>query len=396
MNTMKKTIFLLSLATLIVLAACSPRTKVTSSQNLKDTGKLKEALQTIEEAVDPSSENAENTLSWPRTWEVRGDIYQAIYQSEDESVKELVTDPLSEALDSYKKALELDEKGRFENSIKVKLTLLTNDLTNQAVNAFEEQNYDQALQSFEQILEINEIDLIEQDNPGVVDTVIIFNAGLAAYNAEDYDKAIDYYEEAAKHGYNGARTYSLISSAYQMKGDTIGALEALQEGFEKYPDNNTILTSMIQIYLDMDKTEEAMKYLDLAIEREPNNATFLFAKGTLHETLDQEDQAIEAYQKAIDLNPDYFDANYNLGALYYNKGVQQIEIANNIPTSENERYEAELAKADKWFKKALPYMETCLELKPNDNMTMESLKNLYYRLKMMDKYNEMLEKLGQS
>lgn len=393
---MKKTIILLNLAILIVLAACSPRTKVTSSQNLKDTGKLKEALETIDDAIDPSNEDAEKTINWPRTWEVRGEIYQSIYQSEDQEVKELVVSPLSEALDSYQKALKLDEEGKFENSVKVKLTLLTNDFTNQAVEAFEEQNYEKALESFESILEINEIDVIKQDNPDLVDTVIIFNAGLAAYNSEDYDKAIDYYGEAAEHGYGGARTYSLMANAYQLKGDTVGALEVLQEGFEEHPEDNNVLTSMIQIYLDLKKTEEAMSYLDLAIKQDPENATYYFAKGTLHETMEQEEEAIEAYENAIERKSDYFDANYNIGALYYNKGVQQIQVANDIPTSQNERYEEELAKADKWFKQALPYMEKCYELKPDDNMTMESLKNLYYRLQMMDKYNEMLEKLGQS
>ncbi len=392
---MKRTIILLNLA-LIILAGCSPRAKVTSSQNLKDTGKLEEALTTINDAIDPSNEKAEKTLTWPRTWEVRGEIYQAIYQSEDESVKSEVDDPLTEAYESYKKALELDEKDRFSNSLKVKLTLLTNDLTNQAVEAFNEENYETALKSFEQILDIQDIDVIKQDNPEAVDTVIIFNAGLAAYNAENYDKAIDYYSEAAKYGYNGARTYSLISGAYQMKGDTLGALDALKEGFEKYPENNNILTSMIQIYLDLDKTEEAMKYLNMAIEQDPGNATYYFAQGTLFEKLEQKEKAIESYENAIEADSDFFNALYNLGALYYNEGVQQIEAANEIPTNENERYEAEIAKADKWFKKALPYMEKCYELKPDDNMTMESLKNLYYRLKMMDKYNQMLEKLGQS
>ena len=28
------------------------------------------------------------------------------------------------------------------------------------------------------------------------------------------------------------------------------------------------------------------------------------------------------YKKAIELKPDYFDANYNLGALYFNEGVR--------------------------------------------------------------------------
>ncbi len=392
---MKKLMILMVLVS-IGFSGCGQKGLVTKSQNLKDTGKLEEALQNINQAVDPSHDKADKTIGWPRTWEVRGEVYQAVFQSEDEAVKNLSEDPLTEALNSYKKALELDDKGRFDNSVKVKLTLLTNDLTNQAVQAFNDENYPKALQSFEQILDIQNIDIIKQDNPEVVDTVIIFNAGLAAYNAENYDKAIEYYKEAAKHGYNEARTYSLIANAYQLKKDTLGALSALQEGFEKYPEDNTVLTSMIQIYLDLDKTEDAMKYLDMAIQQDPGNATFYFAQGTLYEKVKNEEKAIEAYEKAIENDETFFNAYYNLGALYYNKGVQQIEVANAVPTSDNAAYEVELKKADKWFKEALPFMEKCHELKPDDNMTMESLKNLYYRLKDMENYNKMLEKLGQS
>jgi len=391
---MRRIIILLNLA-LVILAGCSPRAKVTSSQSLKDADKLEEALKTINEAINPNNEKAEKTLNWPRTWEVRGEIYQAIYQSEDEKVSNLAEEPLTQALESYKKALELDEKGKYDNSLKVKLTLLTNDLTNQAVDAFNNNNYQKALKSFEQILDVQSIDIIKQDNPEAVDTVIIFNAGLAAYNAENYEKAIKYYEEAAKYDYNGARTYSLIANAYQMNKDTLSALQALQEGFKKYPDDNTILTSMIQIYLDLDKTEEAMKYLNMAIEQDPANATYHFAQGTLYEKMEKVDKAIQAYKTAIKNDEKFFNAYYNLGALYYNEGVKQIEVANSIPTSENERYTAALAKADDWFQKALPYMEKCHELQPEDEMTMESLKNLYYRLKDMTGYNEMLEKLEQ-
>jgi tetratricopeptide (TPR) repeat protein len=392
---MKKLMILMVLVS-IVFSGCGQKGLVTKSQNLKDTGKLEEALQNINQAVDPTHEKADKTIEWPRTWEVRGEVYQAVYQSDSEETKNLAEDPLTEALKSYKKALELDDKGRFENSVKVKLTLLTNDLTNQAVEAFNEENYPLALQSFEQILDIQEIDIIKRDNPEAIDTVIIFNAGLAAYNAENYDKAIEYYKEAAKYGYNEARTYSLIANAYQLQKDTLGALGALQEGFEKYPEDNTVLTSMIQIYLDLDRTEDAMKYLDMAIQQDPGNSTFYFAQGTLYEKVENEEKAIEAYEKAIENDEEFFNAHYNLGALYYNKGVKQIEVANTIPTSNNTAYEAELQKADKWFKEALPYMEKCHELKPDDRMSMESLKNLYYRLKDMENYNKMLEKLGQS
>ncbi|QGY47250.1 tetratricopeptide repeat protein [Maribellus comscasis] len=391
---MKRTIILL---TFIFAAGVSfaQKGKVTSAQNFKDSGNLEKALETIKETIDPSNEKSEKTIDWPKTWEVRGEIYQAIYQSEDENVKKLAENPLATAFESYKKALELDEKGRFGNGLKIKLTLLTNDLTNQAVEGFNSEDYEKALNAFEQILEINSMPLIKGDNPETVDTVIIYNTGLAAYNAQQYDKAIKYYKEAAEYGYNGARTYSLIASAYQMKKDTLGALEILQEGFERYPEDNNVLTSMIQIYLDQDKTEDAMKYLEMAIEQDPDNATFYFAQGTLFEKLENDEKAIESYEKAIEVDSENYGAYYNLGALYYNKGVQQIEIANSVPANENERYLEETKKADIWWEKALPYMEKCNELKPDDIMTLESLKNLYYRMKQMDKYNEMLEKLGQ-
>ena len=391
---MKKTIFLLAFI-FAVSGAFAQKGKVTSAQNLKDQGKISEALETIEAAIDPANSKAAKSIPWPKTWEVRGEIFQAIFQSKDENVKKLSDDPLTTAYDSYMKALELDESGKSGKTIKIKLTLLTNDLTNQAVEAFQAEDYDKALASFEQIMAIQEIDIVKEDNPGAIDTVIIFNAGLAAYNGENYDKAIQYYNEVAKHGYNGARTYSLISDSHKLNGDTIAALDALKTGFEKYPEDNGVLTSMIQIYLDMNKTDEAMKYLEMAISQDPTNTTYYFAQGTLYEKIKDEENAIKTYEAALKIDPEFFNANYNLGALYYNKGVQQIEVANAVPPNENERYQAETKKADIWWEKALPYMEKCNELQPDDSMVLESLKNLYYRMKQMDKYNAVLEKLGQ-
>ncbi len=391
---MKKTSILLAFL-FVFSASFAQKGKVTTAQNLKDTGKLDKALETIEETIDPSNSKSDKTISWPKTWEVRGDIYQAIGQSKDANIKKLSDDPFTVALNSFKKALELDDKGRATNGVKIKLTLLTNDLTNQAVQAFQDEDYEKALASFEQILEINNLDIIKQDNPDAVDTVILFNSGLAAFNAEHYDKAINYYSEAAKHGYNGARTYSLMAQAYQAKSDTLGALNALKEGFEKYPEDQVVLESMIQIYMDMDKTDDAMKYLEMAIQNDPTVPRYYFAQGALYEKLDKQEEAIKTYEKCIEVDPTFFNGYYNLGALYYNNGVKQMDIAREVPPNENAKYEAEMAKADDWFQKALPYMEKCIELQPNDNMTLESLKNLYYRLKMMDKYNAVLEKLGQ-
>lgn len=389
---MKKTIIVLALM-VSFSSAFAQKGKVTTAQSLKDAGKIAEAFKAIEEAVDPSNEKAEKSIPWPKTWEVRGEILQAIGQSTDENVKKLSKDPLTEAFDSYKKALELDPKGSNGKSVKIKLTLLTNDLTNQAVNAFQIEDYNKALTSFEQIMEINNMPVVKSDNPDAVDTVIIFNAALAAYNAENYKKAIDYYKESAKYGYNGAKTYSLIGASYQMMKDTASALEALKEGYTKYPDDNAVLESMIQIYMDLNKTGEALEYLEKAISQDPTKPRYYFAQGALFEKMGNEQKAIDTYKKTMEIDPTFFNAYYNLGALYYNKGVQQVEIANAVPANEKAKYDAEVKKADEWFAKALPFMEKCSELQSDDKMVLESLKNLYYRLQEMDKYNAVLDKI---
>ncbi|MDD4190799.1 MAG: tetratricopeptide repeat protein [Mangrovibacterium sp.] len=390
---MKKTILLITFL-IAVAGAYAQKGKVASAQTLKDSQKLDKALEAINEAIDPKNDKAEKSIDWPKTWEVRGDIYRAVYQSKDANVKKLATDPLGTALESYKKALELDEKGKNANAVKISLTLLVSDFTDQAVKAFGENKYEAALASFKSILEIEGLPLMQEADKGAaVDTVIIFNAGLAAYNAEKYEEAVKFYKEAAKYEYNGARTYELIASSYINMQDTVQALTTLNEGFEKYPENSAILVLMINIYLNSNKVDDAMKYLDLAINQDPENASFYFARGSLYDKIGQQDNAIIAYEKAIELKQDYFDAYYNLGAIYYNQGVRQLETANAVPSNQPEKYEAEKNKADEDFRKAIPYMEKASEINAEDTYSLESLKTLYYRLKMMDKFDEVNKKL---
>lgn len=392
---MKKTIFLLTLVIFIASSAFAQKKLVRNAESLKTEGKLQEALETINKAIDPNNEKVDKTISLPETWIARGDILHAISKSTEPNIKALVDDPLTMAIDAYKKAIELDTKNKKTNIIKIKLLEFTNDLTNNAIDAFNIENYKKALVSFEQILDIQDISIFKADDPDFVDTVVIFNAGLAAFNAGEFDKSIEFYKKSAEYGYNGARTYPLISSAYMAKKDTLGALDVLKEGFEKYPNDKSVLEGMIQIFIDLKKADEAMTYLQLAIDKDPEAARYRFAQGRLYEDLGDEAKAIATYLECLEIDPEFFNALYNLGAIYYNKGVEQFNVAGTIPANENEKYEAEMAKADEWFKKALPYMIKCQELKPDDYGTLESLKTLYYRLNQLDKYNEIIEKLGQ-
>ncbi|MCL3781193.1 tetratricopeptide repeat protein [Prolixibacteraceae bacterium JC049] len=389
---MKRTVLFLALG-LATTGVFAQKGKVASAQSYSESGKLEKALTTINLTIDKSNPKSAKSIGWPRTWEVRGNVYRAIFHSKDAKFKALEPDPLIKALDSYKKALELDVKNRFSKSVKIQLTLLNNDLSDQAYIAYQAKDFNKATLYFEKMLELESLPILKEEN-STVDTAIIFNAGLAAYNAKNWKKAIKYYTEAAKYGYNGARTYSLIVETYTQMGDTAMQEKTLQEGFLKYPEDNNLLFGMINFYLlTSQDPSKAMEYVDMAIEKDPNNASIHFAKGTLLDKLEMPDEAIKAYVKAVEIKPDYFDAYYNLGAVYYNKGVKFSEETRDIPPSDTEKYDAVMNKANAEFKKAIPYLEKALEVDPNNKETMETLKTLFYRLNLLDKYNEMQDKI---
>ncbi len=361
--------------------------KVSSAMSYKESGKLDKAWEAIQEAINPANPKSEKSINWTDTWETRGEILEAIYKSKDENYKKLVENPLEEAYKSFMKAVELDPKG---GSPAMKIKLLSSfipTLSNAAIEAFQAQKYVQSSDYFEKVLNIEATPLFKADNP--LDTAIMYNTGLASMNAKQFDKAIKYFTLTAQNGYNPGSSYSQIISAYQQKGDTLASVKVMKEAFDKYPEDQSILVQLINYYITTGKTEEAISYLDKAIAKEKDNPSFYLAKGIALDKLGRQDDAIKEYELALKVKADYADAYYNIGVIYFNRGVKQLDVAQAVPTNEQAKFEAEKKKADDEFAKAVPYLEKAVEYNPKDTYIKDQLKNLYYRLKMMDKFEKM-------
>jgi tetratricopeptide (TPR) repeat protein len=346
---------------------------------------LEMELKAAELAVDPTNPKSAKTAVEPASWIKRGEIFHAIFK--DKNAKNLSTDPLTESLKSYKKAMELDNKGRSSQAIKSGLLLLATDIYKQAIEAYGWEDYKKSMISFELYLEINQLPVMAKDNPNYVDTASIYNAGLCAYKGKDWDKAIKYLSEGLKFGYNVGSTADLLKNAYLEKKDSVTALKVLQETFAKYSENIDLTVSLSNYYIKTNKTDEAIKYLKIAIEHEPGNPSFHCALGSLYEKLDRQDDAIASYQKTIDIDKNYHDAYYYLGFYYIVIGDKHNEIARNI--QDVDLYNKEINVAISWYDKAVTMMEKCRELKPDNTDTIEYLKKLYYRLNKKEKYEEM-------
>jgi len=389
---MKKLFFTALLLMLGTAAIFAQKGKVATALAYKESGKLDKAWEAIKETLDPANPKSEKTINWTGTWQARGEIIDAIISSKDENFKKLVPNPVEEAYKSYMKAIELDEKGG-NPILKLKLVAFSNTLINSAIAAYQANDYARATDYFEKKLLIDGTSMFKTD--ATIDTAIIYNTGLAAMNAKLYQKAIKYFTDCTKYGYNGGSSYAQIISAYQQlatKADTLKAVEIMKEAFQKYPNDQSINVQLINYYIMSGQPNEAIGYLDRAIEKEKDNSSFYLAKGVALDRLGRQDEAIEVYKKATEIKPENADAYYNIGVIYFNRGVKQFDVANSVPTNDQVRYEAEKNKADEFFKAAVPYLENAVKYNPKDTYILDQLKNLYYRLKMMDKFDALNKK----
>ena len=91
------------------------------------------------------------------------------------------------------------------------------------------------------------------------------------------------------------------------------------------------------------------------------------------------DKAEEEYLKALEIKPDYEVANYNLGAVYFNKGNEWNKKAGDLPPKEAAKAKEYDAKATEDWKKSVEFFEKSYEVTP-DKATKQRLRQLLLKL----------------
>ncbi len=330
--------------------------------------------------------------------------------AEWEETKPLDEKALDKAYEAYKKADELDAKGKFKNksTTKSNIATLRGLFTNSGVKYFGEKKYKEAVSELKKALELDKYPKEKSDT--------IFNTGLVTYyvgvmaqNGGDNETAKEYYELCISKGYQEAAPYQALAGLYKELGQPEKERETLQAGFDKYPGSKEILIGFINYYLTSGESEKAMEKLTQAVKDDPENPTFHYAIGTLYDTMLKDstgkyneeqkksyfENAKESYKTAIDLKPGYFEALYNLGALFYNEAAKILKDADKIDLKKVKEFEAMQAKAKEQFELALPYMEKAHEANKTDRSTLQTLVTIYHRLQKYDKKKEAQEKLDQ-
>ncbi len=393
----KKVIFTIQAVMIAAIAFAQP-SKRTSAYNHLGYGELDNARTAIDEAI-----LHEATMNDAKTWMFRGQIYHAIYQSKEEKYKALDHTPLQKAVESYTKCFELDKKKDWTDDLKNRMKIAENQMMNEGIQAYNKQQFGDALSFFETSFNLSKHPLVAK-----LDTQAVYNAALVAEKLESWDKAKTLWEECIKTGYGKGKTYMALNELLIKQLKQIDAAkEVVREGRLKYPEEPLLIIAELNFFLMEGKDKEAEKNINLALEKDPNNKSLHFALGTIYNNLANPDtskpQPTEAeyatyysksekeYSKALEIDPEYFDAIFNLGALYFNGAVKIMDAAANI--KDNKLYDAAKKKADEKFMQALPLLEKAHKIDAKDKPTLQSLKQLYARTGDNDKYQDVSNKL---
>ena len=375
-------------ATLMALAAISfqglAQKEVVSAYNANKEGDYATAASYIEQAIENPKAKVKN-----KTWRYRGEIYLNI--SKDSTLFAAFPDALTIAKESYMKAKELDTKGSYAQECQIGLGQVQMAASNAGITQYNTGDFGRAGGFFDLSAEI--ASAFE-----ATDTMALYNSALCYEKAGNVELAVARYQACADIQYQVPNVFLFISNLYRTSGQEDLALQTLADARKAYPREQSLIIEELNIYLTNEEFDKAKENLTLAAEQDPTNEILWFSLGSVLDNLGNAEEAIEAYLKALEVKADYFDANYNLGALYFNQAVQGINEANDMWKPRMTKTESDAQKkleddAKALFATAKPYLEAAHAVDAEDVETMRSLRDVYARTGDDDKLLDMSAKL---
>ena len=218
-----------------------------------------------------------------------------------------------------------------------------------------------------------------------LDTNSIYNAGLTAWTNQDWNRAKAFFEEGVRHNYYGDKgeAYAKMADVEDHLGNKEKSKSLLEEGFNKFPENQSILIGLINYYLNSgEDTARLFKLFEDAKKNEPDNASLYYVEGNARQKLGQNEEALAAYNKAIEVNPKYEWGYIGKGMFLYNRAVELQDAASQ--EMDDAKYSKLIEEFESTLKSCIEPFETAFNL-VSDNETKgsiaEYLKNACFRFR---------------
>ena len=413
---MKKTLIMAALV--LISAGCfAQKANVKKAKNLalQETPDFSGARAAINEAL-----TNEETKDLADTWYTAGLIgYQELSKENEKTYlgqardEKRAGEAVVESFDYWMKAADLagqkvlDKKGNEVLADKKTYALLqkkvleyykNQELVKYGIYLNDQRDFATAYGVFQRHLSIPELSLMQNEKlqkempkDSIYDQYKYYTA-IFAIQAEMHPEAIAVLEEMKEGNYEAITVNQFLYQEYVNVQDTANYVRVLQDAVVRFPQEPWFLQNLINHYIFSGQEQEAINYLDQAIAREPNVAQYHLIKGNLNENQKNYEAALADFDRALAIDPTMADAEAGKGRVYYNQAVKMNEDAALI--ADAKEYKKALEEMNAMFRQSMPFFEKAHELAPDNRDYMITLRGLYYRFDMTDKYNAINEELN--
>ena len=354
------------------------------------------------------------TANDPETWYVAGQIENKQFDKEREKEilgrkadEEVMYKALEGILPYFIKTAELDMKPdakgkvkpRFLKDIRAIVRANRPFYINAGLFAYEKQDYRKAYENFKYYGDIPKLSIYDDEKwiiaeGDTLEMQIRYYAGLSASLIPDSKAAIAVYNEIKNSTYtentvfSESKIYQHLAQEYISLGDTTTYEKIIKEGFLKFPndDEGYYITGLINMSINSGKSGEAITYLTTAIAQRPENAQFYDVLGQIYEQEGKSNEAILNMKKALELEPDNIEFLLHLGRVYFNLGVEKRSEADVI--SDVNKSNEIFKQSQNYFKESMPFFEKVFEIDSKNSSAIFALRSIYYSLEM-NEYNKM-------
>ena len=413
---MKKTLIMAALV--LISAGCfAQKANVKKAKNLalQETPDFSGARAAINEAL-----TNEETKDLADTWYTAGLIgYQELSKENEKTYlgqardEKRAGEAVVESFDYWMKAADLagqkvlDKKGNEVLADKKTYALLqkkvleyykNQELVKYGIYLNDQRDFATAYGVFQRHLSIPELSLMQNEKlqkempkDSIYDQYKYYTA-IFAIQAEMHPEAIAVLEEMKDGSYEAITVNQFLYQEYVNVQDTANYVRVLQDAVVRFPQEPWFLQNLINHYIFSGQEQEAINYLNQAIAREPNVAQYHLIKGNLNENQKNYEAALADFDRALAIDPTMADAEAGKGRVYYNQAVKMNEDAALI--ADAKEYKKALEEMNAMFRQSMPFFEKAHELAPDNRDYMITLRGLYYRFDMTDKYNAINEELN--
>ncbi len=394
---MKKLLMILAIGlSSVVVAQKSNTTNAAMAykayEKAKFTGDYEQAAKDLNEAkeyIDQSAAHAD-TQKDPKTLMYLGMVYIEIpicaAMSGDETLSAVDSEEaVTKGFDALKESKAVDTKGRYHDDVDNYCNMYRTMFANGGIAMYDEEKYAEASGMLIGAGMFGEV-------MGISDSVYYFYGGIAAFKVDSFSMAEDAFTKTTEWGYQPGTSVYYLSQSLQKQDKMDEAETMLKEQVAKFPGDKDILVELVNLYIDTDRKQDAITFLNSAIELDPKNLVLVYTSGTIYENMDDFENAEKAYLNVLSQDASNVDALAAIGGLYYNKGAEDNNSANTLELGDPQ-YDALKQSSKDYFVKSVEYFEKANTAAPDDIAIMSSLKDAYGKAGMNEKYKEAKAKL---